>query len=344
MSIDNNLLESFTSYRDKVQATLREVIDGYPLTLNNMLRYHMGWQDENGNPRQRASSKFIRPLLCILSCQAVGGNVSQILPAAAALELIHNFSLIHDDIQDDSYERHHQPTIWRLWGQPQAINAGDAMFTLVYLALLKLRNNQVPDEKIVDSTETLSTVCLQLCEGQCLDIKFETRLDVSIEDYLNMAENKTAALIAASTSMGVCLVSEDRNLINTFRLFGKELGMAYQIHDDILGVWGMEESIGKSANDISQKKKTLPVVYALQNSKGEDRKKLKEFYQQESIEDNDVFQVIQILDSLSAKDYARNLANQYYHQALEQLEATGLDKSRQSSLRKISSFLLERDY
>ena len=344
MNTDNDLLKSFAYYRDKVLDTLREVIDGHPSNLNNMLLYHIGWQDENGNPCQKVSSKFIRSLLCVLSCQAVGGNVLQILPAAAALELIHNFSLIHDDIQDSGYERHHQPTIWRLWGKPQAINAGDAMFTLVYLALLKLKNNQVPAKNIVDCVDMLSKVCLQLCEGQYLDIEYETHLDVSINDYLKMAEKKTAALFEASTSMGVFLVNEDDRLINNFRLFGRELGMAYQIHDDILGIWGIEDSTGKSANDILQKKKTLPVVYTLQHIKGEDKMKLEEFYLKESIADSDVAWVVQVLDNLNARDFAWNLAEQHYRNALDQLEATGLDTSRQSSLRKIASFLLQRDY
>ena len=344
MNTDGNLLKSFTYYSDKVQDTLREVIDGCSSNLNDILLYHMGWQDENGNPCQRESSKFIRSLLCILSCQAVGGNVLQILPAAAALELIHNFSLIHDDIQDSGYERHHQPTIWRLWGKPQAINAGDAMFTLVYLALLKLRNNQVPAGKIVDCTEMLSRVCSQLCEGQYLDIEYEARLDISINDYLKMAEKKTAVLFAASTSLGVFLVNEDKQLINNFRLFGKELGMAYQIHDDILGIWGMEDNTGKSTNDILQRKKTLPVVYALKHCKSEDKTKLKEFYLRESAIDSDIYRIIDILDNVCARDYAWHLAEQYYSKALEQLRATGLDTTEQTSLRKIASFLLKRDY
>jgi len=342
--MNNNLLESFKPYRDKVQATLKDIVAGHPSSLNPMLRYHMGWQDENGNPRREEAGKFIRPILCLLSCQATRGDISRILPAAAALELIHNFSLIHDDIQDDSYERHHQPTVWSLWGRSQAINVGDAMFTLVYLALIKLRDNGIPYEIIVGCTNMISTACLELCEGQYLDIEYETRLDVTVQDYLDMVVGKTAALIAVSTAMGAYLGSENGKVINAFRLFGKELGMAFQIDDDILGIWGTKESTGKPANDISQKKKTLPVVYALQHSNGEERKKLEELYLQESIKDNDIAQVMEILNNLSARDYAQNLAAQYYYQALAQLEATGLDKSRQAPLRKIACFLLGRDY
>jgi len=344
MGIKYSLPEFFTSYHDAVRIELEKVIDSGPSALCNMLRYHMGWQDEHGHPCSRESGKFIRPTLCLLGCQAVGGNPSQILPAATAVELIHNFSLIHDDIEDASYERHHRPTVWKLWGQSQAINAGDAMFTLAYLALLKLKENGIADEKIAGSTELLSLACLELCEGQYLDVEYENRFDITIEDYLDMAAKKTAALIAASTSLGAYLGSEDSNLVDSLHLFGEELGMAYQIRDDILGIWGTEESTGKSTSDISQKKKTLPVVYGLQNSKGDERERLEKLYSQKSIEGEDVTKIMKILGRLGARDYAENLAGQYYQKALIQLEATGLDASRQAPLSEMACFLLEREY
>ena len=266
------------------------------------------------------------------------------LPAAAALELIHNFSLIHDDIEDASCERHQQPTVWKLWGQSQAINAGDAMFSLAYLALLKLGKNGIADGKIIYSTHMLTEACIELCEGQYLDIAFESRLDITIEDYLNMIAKKTAALMAVSTFLGAYLGAEDEELVDSLYRFGKELGLAYQIRDDILGIWGVEESTGKSTNDISRRKKTLPVVYGLANSNHDDREKLKKLYSQEHIEGEDIIEVVRILEQLGARNYARSLAEQYYHRALVQLDVTGLDASRQAPLREAASFLLERDY
>jgi len=304
----------------------------------------MGWQDEHGHSCSRESGKFIRSNLCLLSCQAVGGDTSRVMPAAAAVELIHNFSLIHDDIEDASDERHHRPTVWKLWGQSQAINAGDAMFTLAYLALLKLKEKEITDEKVASSTKIFSLACLELCEGQYLDIEYENRLDITTEDYLDMAVRKTAALFAVSTSLGAYLGSEDSKLVDFFHLFGKELGIAYQIYDDILGIWGTEKSIGKSVSDISQRKKTLPVVYGLQNSEGEARKRLEKLYSQKSIEGKDITEVTNILDQLGARDYAENLAEQHYQKALAYLEATGLDISRQAPLKEIACFLLNRDF
>jgi len=343
MGIKHSVPESFVSYRDTVRVELKKVIDSCPSVLRNVLRYHMGWQDEHEHPCSRESGKFIRSTLCLLSCQAVGSDMSQVLPAAAAVELIHNFSLIHDDIEDASDERHHRPTVWKLWGQSQAINAGDAMFTLAYIALLKLKERGIADEKVASSTKMLSLACLELCEGQYLDVEYEDRLDTTTEDYLDMAAKKTAALFAVSTTLGAYLGSEDSKLMDSFHLFGKELGIAYQICDDILGIWGMVENIGKSVSDISQRKKTLPVIYGLQNSEGEERKRLEKLYSQKSIEGEDITEVTKILDHLGARDYAANLAEQHYHKALAHLEAARLDASRQAPLKETACFLLKRD-
>jgi geranylgeranyl diphosphate synthase type I len=344
MGQKHSLPESFVSYRDAVTVELEKVIDGCPPALGKILRYHMGWQDERGHPRRKESGKFIRSTLCLLSCQAVRGDVSQVIPAAAAVELVHNFSLIHDDIEDASYERHHRPTAWRLWGQSQAINAGDAMFTLAYLALVRLKETGIAGEKVVRCAELLSRACLELCEGQYLDVEYEDRLDITVEDYIDMAARKTAALFAASTSLGAYLGSEDSELVNLFRLLGRDLGMVYQIHDDILGIWEARATVGKSADDIPQRKKTLPVAYGFQSSEGEAGERLRELYSKESIGGEDVKEVTRILDDSGARQYAEKMAQQYYHKALAHLDATGLAPPSLAPLRETAGFLLARDF
>lgn len=344
MGTEHGLPESLTSYQKEIRAELKEIIDSCPSALSGILRYHLGWQDEAGCSCNRESGKFIRSSLCLLGCQAVGGDTSPVMPAAAAIELVHNFSLIHDDIEDASDERHHRPTVWKLWGQSQAINAGDSMFTLAYLALLRLKERGITDEKIAGSIRMLSLACLELCDGQYLDVEFENRLDTAIEDYLDMAAKKTAALFAVSTASGAYLGYRDRALVDLFRVFGKELGIAYQIHDDILGIWGTREQIGKSVSDIWQRKKTLPVIYGLQNGQGEERRKLKRFYARKSIDGEGRAEVKEILDRLGARDFADDLAQQYYLRALAHLEATGLDSSSLAPLKQTISFLLERNF
>ena len=345
MGSSKRLPQDFQSYQQEIEAELKEIIGSNPLTFYDMLRYHMGWQDEQGYSYHRESGKFVRPLLCLLSCQAVGGDAVRIMPAAAALELIHNFSLIHDDIQDASCERHHRPTVWKIWGQSQAINAGDAMFALAFSALFRLKYNGIKEQRVMAASQLLNEACLKLCEGQYLDIAYQSRLDVTIKDYLDMIAKKTAALMAASTAIGTCLAVDNDKMVDSFYGFGEELGMAYQIQDDMLGIWGKEEEIGKPVkDDISQGKKTLPVVYAFENCKDSDRKKLEEIYSQEVISSEDVAMVMEILDRSGARRYGQKLIQQYHRQALAMLGVSGLDLSRQAPLKEIASFLLECDY
>jgi geranylgeranyl diphosphate synthase type I len=336
--------ESSESYREVVRVELESVLDTCPPSLRNMLRYHMGWQDEQGHRSRGESGKFVRSTLCLLSCQAVGSDMAQIIPAAAAVELIHNFSLIHDDIEDASAERHHRPTIWKVWGQSQAINAGDAMFTLAYLALLRLREKGTSDEKVAASIEMLGGACLDLCQGQYLDVDYENCLDITIENYLEMATGKTAALFAAATSLGAYLGGGDDRLTDSFGRLGRELGIAYQICDDILGIWGTEKSVGKSAGDIVQRKKTLPVVYGLQSTNGEVREQLESLYSRKTIKQEDAKWIIGILERSGARDYAEHVAEQHYRRALALLEATGLDTSRQAPLKAVARSLTKRDF
>jgi geranylgeranyl diphosphate synthase type I len=218
------------------------------------------------------------------------------------------------------------------------------MFTLAYLALVRLKETGIAGEKVVRCAEVLSRACLELCEGQYLDIQHEDRLDVTVEDYLAMAARKTASLFAASTSLGAYLGSEGSELMELFRLFGRDLGVVFQIHDDILGIWGAPETVGKSADDISQRKKTLPVAYGLRSSKGEAGERLRELYSRDSIGGEDVKEVTRILDDLGARQYAENTARQYYRNALAHLHGTGLGWSSLAPLKEIADFLMARDF
>jgi geranylgeranyl diphosphate synthase, type I len=330
------------SWRAVVSVELQRVLETCPSGLGDMLRYHMGWRDAEGHSCNQESGKFVRSTLCLVSCEAVNGEGWRLIPAAAALELIHNFSLIHDDVQDASPLRHHRPAIWRLWGQSQAINAGDAMFTLAYLALLKLNENGFTDNQIATATQVLSLACLELCEGQYLDIEYENRVEITVDDYLDMASKKTAALLAVSASLGAFLGGGCDKVVNSLHLFGRELGMAYQICDDLMGIWGTEEDTGKPADDILHKKKTLPVVYALQNSKGKEHERLRRLYAQESIGPGDVQEIAGILERTGARDYARNLSEQCYGTSIAQLEVSGLEVTGQARLKEIACALMNR--
>ncbi len=343
---DNDFLKKYASCQNKIEDELRSIVGHKPLALYDMLQYHLGWQDMTGHSIKSYHGKLIRPILCLLCYQATGGELlEEVLPAAASLELIHNFSLIHDDIQDNSHSRRQRPTVWTIWGQPQAINAGDAMFTMSYLALLRLHDNNINDTKVIRSLRLLSEVCLNLCEGQYLDMVYESNCNISIENYLSMIMKKTAGLIATSTALGACLGTENEELVDRFYEFGRDLGMAYQIADDILGIWGIEEKIGKPVkSDILQKKKTLPVVYSLNNSTGKDRQELEQFYSQKITEDQDVRKIAEIINRVGAKTYSQKLEQQYYKKALTKLENIEIEVTRRDELLNMVHFLVKRDY
>jgi geranylgeranyl diphosphate synthase type I len=311
-----------------------------------MLHYHLGWADEELSPMQTNSSgKRLRPLLCLLSCQALDGDLYQALPAACAIELIHNFSLVHDDIQDGSRTRRGRRTIWDIWGTNQGINVGDGLFVLAHLALHRLSDRGVSPGRQQAASLALDRACLALCEGQFFDMAFEDRLDVDLDQYLWMIRSKTAALLAAATQVGAILAVDDERTIEQFAQFGENLGMAYQIQDDLLGAWGDEQKTGKSAaSDIRDRKKTFPVVYALNQARNSRAvQQLSDLYERQApLDEATVQSVLGILHTVGARQKADETALSYYQRALQNLDQAGLDRSSQTDLRELAVSLLRR--
>lgn len=254
-----------------VEAELQRVVArlATPRTasFHAMLTYHLGWTGEGAGPT--ASGKRIRPLLLLLTCAAVSGDRTEeawrrALPAAAAVELIHNFSLVHDDIQDNSATRRGRSTVWKQWGVPQAINVGDALFILAQLTLLELEDS-FPSQTVTQTSRLLQEACLSLCNGQFLDLDYQSRSDLTLEDYWPMVAGKTAALLSACAHIGALLGGADPALQELYRSFGHYLGLAFQVQDDYLGVWGDEALTGKStASDLLEGKKSFPVLCGLE--------------------------------------------------------------------------------
>jgi len=335
-------------YRGDLDAFLRSTLPqqvGAPL-LYRMMRYHLGWEDAEGRPLTGADGKGLRSSLCLWACQAAGGNWRAALPAAAAVELVHNFSLVHDDIQDGDRQRRHRPTVWSLWGQPQAINAGDSLLALARLTLLRLSDCGVEPARVVRACRILDEGCLAMIEGQCLDIGFEEESQVSLEAYLEMIARKTGALFAAALHLGALVGSDDQPAAGAaFARCGRLLGMAFQMRDDVLGTWGREEATGKpAAADIRGRKKSLPLVYALATATGETRDALLRLYAQEMLADADVRQVVAILDGLVARQRCQALARQHFDQALAEVAAIGIEPGAYHELREAGEFLLEREF
>lgn len=335
------ILEEYSAYTDR---QMRAVLNNRKRVgrLYDMMMYHLGWLDEDFRECRAPRGKSLRSTMCLLACEAISGDSNKALPAAAAVELLHNFSLIHDDIEDGDVKRRHRDTLWKLWGVPQAINTGDAMDIAANLSLLDLDGTVEPG-MMVDIIRIFNQTVIELCEGQYLDMDFQGRNDVSVSEYITMVSGKTAALIEASTAIGAMVATEDRDVISRFGTFGRKIGIAFQIRDDILGIWGDPESTGKSAkNDIRNKKKSLPVLYAMEKSKH--RAELKTIYAKEQLADGDIARVFEILTEAGALEYTQSEAQRYKDEAMAQFDGLKLHKGPMDKLRTIGRFLVERDY
>ncbi len=288
--------------------------------LYEMVRYHLGL-DGSGAP----TGKRMRPLLGLLAYASIAGDYQAALPGAAAVELGHNFSLVHDDIEDGDRERRHRPTLWALHGIPQAVNTGDAMFSLSRIALHRLTDIGFPDGKVLRLMRLYDETCLRLCEGQYIDIWTSEHADtMSVELYFDMIGRKTAALIAASIEAGALLATDDDTVIARYRGFGWALGIAFQLNDDLLGIWGAEHATGKAPSDVVHKKKTLPVIYAFEHATAADRARLTALYALPAPTDDEVAEIVAILDRAGAHEYTRDQARRYRDEALAELDAAGV--------------------
>jgi geranylgeranyl diphosphate synthase, type I len=325
----------FTQILTDIETEMSDVLNertGPARPLYEMLAYHLGL-DPNAPQR---GGKRIRPLLGLLAYQSLGGDYKKALPGAAALELGHNFSLVHDDIEDADRERRHRPTLWALWGIPAAINAGDALFALSRLALYRLlEGEEYEDRRVLELMKIYDETCLALCEGQYLDISFERRDDVTVEAYYEMIGKKTAALLGASVMAGAILAVDDTEVHEAYRQFGHDLGMAFQMADDVKGsFWSSEDSGKPEAGDVRKRKKTLPVVWALEHASSGDRARLGEIYAPpsggadgrapvtfgEGLTDDQVAEVLAILERSGARAHAESEARRYRDIALRHIE------------------------
>jgi geranylgeranyl diphosphate synthase type I len=272
--------------------------------------------------------------LTLLCCEASGGEWRTALPAAAAVELLHNFSLIHDDIEDGDPMRRGRPTLWKLWGNAQAINAGDALYTIAHMALNGLTGYGLHADRILAARQRFDRACLVLTQGQHLDLGFESRSSVTEAEYLGMVYGKTAALIEAACGLGALI--NGSALVSHYEDFGRELGLSFQIQDDLLGIWGDPEITGKPAgNDLRSHKKSLPVAYGLDRSED-----LRRLYAQSEVE---VAAVMAELDRVGAREYAEQSAAQHHRQALSALNATGQDNAATEASIELVNQLLNRN-
>jgi len=334
-----DIRSEFTDLLGEIDAEMRSVLaerDGLARPLYEMLSYHLGLDDAAG-PR----GKRMRPLLGLLAYQSLTGDYRAALPGAAAVELGHNFSLVHDDIEDADRERRHRPTLWAIWGVPLAINAGDALFALSRLALYRLLEDGFSERRVLSLMRVYDETCLALCEGQFLDISFERRSDITVEEYLAMIGKKTAALVGASVQAGAILATDDEATVEAYRHFGYHLGLAFQMADDVKGSFWSSAASGKpEAGDIRKRKKTLPLIWALEHASADDQARLREIYAagQEAegpMPTAEVEEVLAILERAGAQEQALAEARRFREIALADVDGLPIEPQRREELRSL---------
>ena len=345
--ISKALPSIFDRYGETLSLELRSALHNKDNQVEEPLRYHMGWSGESGEQltTPEGQGKVLRPTLCLFACEALGGEWRSALPVAVALELIHNFSLVHDDIQDGDTERRHRRTVWVVWGQPKAIIAGVGMHCLAYLTARSLAHDFPSETKVIRASRLLVESSLAMIEGQCRDLHFEQKLDIGLNEYLDMVRLKTGALIQCSLEAGALMATDKSSYIAAFSLYGSHLGRLFQIRDDILGIWGIQKETGKpSGNDIHRRKKSFPIVFALERSSLAHRDRLMHLYKKESFIDSDIEEVLDILDKSGARKHAHKIITQEARLALGQLDGVPLSATIRRDAQELLDFLIVRNF
>lgn len=297
----------------------------------------MGWEDAAGGAMS-TGGKRIRPALCLFAADLFGGTPEAALPGAVAVELVHNFSLVHDEVQDRDAERHHRPTVWAIHGEGQAINAGDYLITRAIDALV---SSDRPADRIARALRILNDAMARMIAGQWADISFESRFDVTETEYLEMVRGKTGALLGAPLAMGAALAGASPAESARLQSWGETVGLAFQVRDDYLGIWGNPDLTGKSnVNDLLRKKKTLPVVHGFQHDMSG---VVRDAYGCDGVSEQDARQIVAALEDAGTPAYVDREAASLVANADAMLADFELSAAARQSLREIGRYLVERD-
>lgn len=326
--------------RELVEPALRAAVGTLPPSMRRIAGYHLGWWDRTGAHVSSDGGKAIRPTLVLLSAAVVGGSPRESVPAAVAVELVHNFSLLHDDVMDGDLTRRHRPTAWSVFGIGSAILAGDALLTL---ALDVLASSGHPAAGA--AMRTLSAAVQELVDGQWSDMEFEHQSTVELPDCESMATNKTAALIGGACALGAMFGNAKPEQVGHLRAFGEQLGLAFQHVDDLLGIWGRPKRTGKPVfSDLRNRKKSLPVVAAL-TSDSEAGRELADLYARTAPpSDEELARVADLVDLAGGRAWSESQADELVARAVRRLEELGPTTPAAAELTDLANHLIHRDH
>ncbi len=303
-------------------------VDGSPHALYEPIAYSLG-----------AGGKRLRPMLTVLACNVFSDNALQAMPAAAALEVFHTFTLLHDDIMDNAPTRRGKPSVYGKWGANAAILSGDAMMIYSYKLL-----QQTPVEFLPAVLGCFNYTAMTVCEGQQCDMNFESREDVTMEEYMDMINKKTAALLAGSTIIGAIQGDADPQNRQRLFVFATELGLAFQLQDDLLDAYGTAEKLGKPiGGDILEAKKSFLLLTAMDRADAENRRHLLELLKNQTISAAEkIAEVLAIYDRYGVKEIAEAEISKHFDKAMEALDSLEAEPERVVPLRQLAQGLLGR--
>ncbi|MCY3785506.1 MAG: polyprenyl synthetase family protein [bacterium] len=325
---------------DLVQPALEAAVGRLTAELAVPVRYHFGWTDARGAAREASGGgKGVRSALSVLSAEAVGAAGEVAVPGGVAVELIHNYSLIHDDIVDDDAQRRHRPTVWKVYGTDHAIIVGDAVMALAFESLL-----EAPTPARSAAAADLARANAAMIAGQSLDMSLDGRADVSVADCWDMISKKTAALVAHASAVGAILAGAPAATVAGLRRFGDELGRGFQAVDDLLGIWGAPAVTGKPAgSDLRERKRSLPVTIAL-NSDGAAAGELAGIYGRARLDEADIARAADLVEEAGGRAAAAAAARECMARAAEALGALDIDAAAAGELQALAEFIVDRDY
>ncbi|MBY8887582.1 polyprenyl synthetase family protein [Streptomyces sp. PTM05] len=324
---------------------LRAAVDRLAPPMDTVAAYHFGWIDAAGNPTHGDSGKAVRPALALMSAEAAGAAPEAGVPGAVAVELVHNFSLLHDDLMDGDEQRRHRDTVWKVHGPAQAILVGDALFALANEILLEQGTVEAGR-----ATRRLTVATRKLIDGQAQDISFEHRERVTVEECLEMEGNKTGALLACACSIGAVLGGADEATADALESYGYHLGLAFQAVDDLLGIWGEPAVTGKQTwSDLRQRKKSLPVVAALA-AEGEAAERLGELLAADAknpeigdFSEEEFADRAALIEQAGGREWTSREARRQHATALAALDGVAMPEETRRNLFALADFVVVRE-
>ena len=323
--------------KDLVDPALADALARLHPGLRRVAEYHFGWIDTEGHQTNRGG-KGVRPALTILSAEAVGAPAATGVPGGVALELVHNYSLLHDDVMDGDRERRSRPTVWALYGVPEAILVGDALAELAHQVLL-----EQPGNSGTAAAHHLADAVAEMIAGQADDMAFESEVEVSVDACLTMAAAKTGALLSCSAAIGAVLAGGEPAAVDALARYGDHVGLAFQAIDDLLGIWGSPAVTGKPVgSDVASRKKTIPISYAMAEG-GPSADELRALFGRADLDADDVKRAIEVIESTGGREATEALAREHLAAALEALRGSPLEPTAVAELVELAEFVCDRE-